>query len=76
MTNLTYYLAITRARDNTVTNATLSIIDLTLDDGTRINSTMMGGRPWPRCVKAGGVFRTRTRPTLCSDEASRVRASV
>lgn len=51
VTNKTYHFAITRARDDTVTNASLAVLDVTFDDGTVINSTLMGGRPWPRCVK-------------------------
>jgi hypothetical protein len=51
VTAKTYIFAITRAKDDTVTNATLSILDITFDDGTAVNSTIMGGRSWPRCVK-------------------------
>lgn len=51
VTRKTYLFAVTRARDDTVSNATLSVLDITFDDGTRVNSTLMGGRAWPRCVK-------------------------
>ena len=51
VTTRTYHLTVTRAVDDTVTNATLALLDLTFDDGTTLNSTQMGGAPWPRCVK-------------------------
>jgi hypothetical protein len=51
VTNQTYYLAITRARDNTVTNATLSIIDLTLDDGRGLHSSTSQLNLSPSCHK-------------------------
>lgn len=51
VTERTYHLAVTRAVDDTVTNATLALLDLTFDDGTKLNSTQMGGASWPRCVK-------------------------
>ena len=37
--------------DDTVANATLSFLEVTMDDGVVLNSTDLGGAPWPKCVK-------------------------
>ena len=51
VTKKKYHLGITRAVDSTVTNSTLKLLQVKYDDDTIVNSTQMGGRAWPKCVK-------------------------
>lgn len=59
----TYQYTITRAFDDTVRNASLAVLDVTMDDGVVLNSTDLGGARWPFCVKG-------------CDQNSRARCSV
>ena len=55
VTTETYELTVVRASDEEATNASLALLDVALHDGTSyfetLNSTHLGGAPWPRCVK-------------------------
>ena len=51
VTKKIYHLGITRAVDSTVTNSSLVLLQVKYDDDTIVNSTQMGGRTWPKCVK-------------------------
>lgn len=73
-TTKTYTYKITRASDDTVTNATLSFLEVTLDDGVVLNSTHLGGAAWPRCVKgcdANSRARCSTANPECVMDAAR-----
>ena len=50
-TRKTYVVAVTRAVNDAVTNASIVVLDVEFNDGTTVNSTLMGGKPWPKCVK-------------------------
>jgi len=50
-TKLTYYVNAVRGALSSTSNATLAILSLRQSDGSEINSTAMGGRGWPTCVR-------------------------
>ena len=62
-----YKYTISRASDDTVANATLSFLEITLDDGVVLNSTHLGGAPWPKCVK-GCDANSRARCSAANPE--------
>ena len=67
LTTKNYKYAVARASDDTVANATLSFLEVTLDDGVVLNSTDLGGAPWPRCVK-GCDANSRARCSAANPE--------
>ena len=62
-----YTYSIARASDDTVANATLSFLEVTMDDGVVLNSTDLGGAPWPKCVK-GCDANSRARCSAANPE--------
>ena len=62
-----YKYTVVRASDDTVLNASLSLLDITMDDGVVLNSTALGGQAWPKCVK-GCDANSRARCSVANPE--------